>query len=251
VSPESAGAESEDTWDDEDRSLSALFSGRGLSAAFELVWIMALVLLVFWPDRDIGPYLKRQSPPLVCLGTFVSAALMLAYVNFRWGAGEFARLDPFAAFEKTRRLFYEETRPFLLCGLPRFAGHVLFLTGLCLPLFIASAGVCGVTPPVFARCLSVVMGASLVARLLGCVLQLWLSGHLWLKYYLGRLLLIVFLFAADLAVPGVSPVFSLYSLQRDGAGYGRHMMLQGGALILLTLAAHITVAHRCRKKGSS
>ena len=73
---------------DSQKSLAPLFSAKMLSVTFNTVWLIALILLIWMPRKDVHLYVKDHVMPLNFLVVFGVTLLMNTYLNLRCGRGE-------------------------------------------------------------------------------------------------------------------------------------------------------------------
>jgi hypothetical protein len=237
---------------DDENSLVSFFSERTLSITFNVMWLMALFLLLLWPKNELFQYLEDQSYPIVFLGTFVSALLMISYLNLRWGGGEFFQTDYFYILSNERVASIEEKNNFFFYGLIGFILHVVLLIFLVFPLLIASAVISGISLLVFAKAVSVLFAASLLCRMFGFVIHLLCKNHSWLKYHLARLFFILFFGISGAFASFVNPVVMIYFLHKDGKilthlpynPYLLHIITVIGTIFILSIAVSFMIPGR-------
>lgn len=244
---------------DDEKSLVPFFSEKTLSITFKFIWLLAFLLVLLWPKKELFHYLNEQSYPIAFLGTFVSALLMISYLNLRWGGAEFFQDDYFYMFSDERKTSFEEENNFFYYGLIGFIIHVSLLILLCIPILIASTVISGVPPQVFAKAISVLFSSALFCRMFGFLIHLWCRNYNWLQYHLARLFFILFFFISGAFVSFANPIIVIYFLHKDEKilshlpmdVYLLHMMAVAGMILLLSVAIPVMITHRKQEGDSS
>ncbi len=238
----------------ENRSLVPLFSPRVLSFTFTLLWVLAFILILFWPKREILAYLKEQDYPFAFLTTLVSVVLMMSYLNLRWGGAEFFLNDYFPTLTQERILFLEEELPFFTYGMIGFIIHVGLQIGLCFPLLLSTTLISGVSFSGLVKAVSILFTSALLCRTVGFFLYLYFKKNLLLKYYLARSFFILFFFASGFMVSMVSPLVMVYHLHSNKEvlfpfsmnAYLLHMMVVISLILFFSQAANLKIKHHSR-----
>jgi hypothetical protein len=238
----------------EERSLVPLFSRRTLSLTFTFLWLLAFLLVLLWPKKELFAYLREQEYPFAFLGTLVSALLMMSYLNLRWGGAEFSQNDYFSALTDERTLFLEEELPFFTYGMIGFIIHVGLQIGLCLPLLLSAPLISGVSFSNLAKAASILFTSALLCRTFGFLLYLYFGHNFSLKYYLSRAFFFLFFFASGFMVPFVNPLVMVYYLYSHEEvlfpfpmnAYLLHMMVVISLILFSSLAANLKIQLRSR-----
>ena len=244
--------------DDSQKSLAPFFSARMLSITFNMVWMLALILLIWTPRKDLDSYVSGHVVPLNFLVTFAVTLLMGTYVNLRSGRGEIFESPILVRPERGRLVTFEEERAFFSYGLWEFFLHTLFLLMILLPLLLVAAAISAISPRGLLEAVSIIFTASLLCRLFGFLMFLSWKNRPRIGYYLSRLFFLFFIFATGLFAPYANPILMLYSLYK-GRGiftpfsmdpYLFHMLIMTISILILTLANHLMVGHNKLKEKS-
>jgi len=243
--------------DDSENSLAPFFSAQMIDMMFNSIWIVCLALLIFWPTKDLFSYFQGQSIPLTSLSVFVAVLLINAYLGMRCGRGEVFPNDYFSRLARKGITTLEEKNDFFYYGLVAFSLHSLFLLAITLPFLFASAAISGISPPVFAKSLSVIFTASLLCRLFAFLMCLVFGKWSLRGYLLSRGFLIFFVFATAVFAEFANPIMIIYALYQGKEflphlpinAYGHYMLLVTGLILLLTLANQAAIKHQ-RKKAN-
>ncbi|MBW2060908.1 MAG: hypothetical protein JRI95_05015 [Deltaproteobacteria bacterium] len=241
---------------DTEKSLAPFFSPLMLSVSFNSIWILGLILLIFWPTKDLFTYFQGHKIPLNFLGVFVAALLINSYLGLRCGRGEMFAKDYFSRLGYEGVITLEEEHNFFSYGLAAFILHSIFLLLIVLPLLIVSAAVSGISMSVFFKVLTVLFTASLLCRLFAFLMYLVFGKWSFLGYLLSRGFLIFFLFVTAVFASFINPVFLIYAfyqgqelLPRSSINaYGYYMMIVTCVILLLTLANQVMIRHNKAKR---
>ncbi len=244
---------------DDEKSLVPFFSEKTTSIHFNYIWLLAVFLILLWPRNELFYYLEEQSYPTAFLATFVSALLMISYLNLRWGGGEFFQADYFYVLLNKRTASFEEENSFFSYGFVGFIIHISLLILLSLPILIASTVISGISPQAFAKAISVLFSSALFCRMFGFLIYLWCKNHNWLQYHLARLFFILFFFISGAFVSFANPIIVIYFLHKDEKilshlpmdVYLLHMMVVPGTILLLSVALHVMITHRKKERDPS
>jgi hypothetical protein len=246
------------TINDSQKSLAPFFSAKMLSITFNMTWLLALILLIWMPKKDLYLYFSRHVVPLNFLITFVVTLLMNAYVNLRCGRGEIFESPILVRPKRERLVTLEEERAFFSYGMVEFFIHTLLLLMILLPLLLISGAISAISPRGFFEALSIIFAASLLCRLFGFLMFLSWKNRPRIGYHLTRLFFYFFIFVTGLFVPYANPILMFYSLFKDRgmvtpfsmAPYPFHMLIMTLGILLLILANHL-MARQNRLKGKS
>lgn len=241
---------------DSQKSLAPLFSAKMVSITFNMVWLLALILLIWMPRKDIHIYVKDHITPLNFLVVYGAALLMNTYVNLRCGRGEIFESPMLVRPERERLLTFEEERSFISYGLVEFFFHTLLLLMIILPMLLLSAAISAVSLRGLVEALSIIFTASLLCRLFGFLMFISWKKRPRIGYYLSRLFFCFFIFATGVLSPYANPILMFYSLYKGReiimalptGTYAFHMFIITLAILILTLANHLMVRHN-RLKG--
>jgi hypothetical protein len=236
---------------DSQKSLAPLFSAKMLAITFNMVWILALILLIWMPRKDLQIYVNEQVIPLNFLAVFVATLLMNTYVNLRCGRGEIFESPILVRPERERLTTFEEERAFFSYGLVEFLIHTLLLLMILLPLLLVSAAISAISPRGLFEALSIIFTTSLLCRLFGFLMFISWKNRPRIGYYLARLFFYFFIFATGIFAPYANPVLMVYSLYngRDISTpfsfgpYTSHMLIMTLAILILSLANQLRVRH--------
>jgi hypothetical protein len=231
------------------RSLAPFFSRTMLSLAFNCVFILSLIFLLFWPYRELSAYVAGQQTPLSFLGVFTAAALINGYVGLLCGGNEAHPRDYFSRMDRKSVVTFEEERGFLTYGLVGFALHTLFLLGLQLPLLLAAAALTGVSWVDLIRALSILFITALLCRLAGFLSYLHLGAWTRFGYVTTRTFFLVFILATGLLLPAANPVLELYAIYEELpmtfapplGGYAGFLLVTLAAMLALILAVQTRI----------
>lgn len=244
---------------DDEKSLVSFFSEKTLSITFGFILLLAFSVVLLWPKKELFQYLQEQSDPILFLGTFVSALLMISYLNLRWGGAEFFQTDYYFILANGRIPSYEEEHRFLTYGLIGFILHVALLIFLVFPLLIASAVTSGISFQVFAKALSVLFGSALLCRLFGFLIHLLCKNHNWLKYQLARLFFILFFLVSGAFSSFINPIVMIYYLHKEEKilthlpfnPYLLHMVVVAGTILTLSVVINVLIPHCTQEEEPS
>ena len=236
---------------DSQKSLAPFFSAKMLSVTFNMVWLLALILLVWMPRKDVHVYVKEHVMPLNFLVVFGVALLMNTYVNLRCGCGEIFESPILMRPERQRLMTFEEERSFFSYGLIEFVFHTLLLLMIQLPLLFVSAAISAISLGGMFEVLSIIFTASLLCRFFGFLMFLSWKNRPRIGYYLSRLFFCIFIFATGIFAPYTNPILMLYSLYKGRDmltpfsvdPYASHMSTMTLAIVILILANHLMVRH--------
>ena len=210
---------------DSQKSLVPFFSAKMLSITFNMVWILALILLIWTPRKALPIYLNAQVMPLNFLAVFVATLLMNTYVNLRCGRGEIFESPILVRPERERLVTFEEERAFFSYGLVEFLFHTLLLLMILLPLLLVSAAISAISPRGLFEALSIIFTASFLCRLFGFLMFLSWKNRPRIGYHFARLFFCFFIFATGIFAPYANPILLLYSLY-NGKEINRLLGLQ-------------------------
>lgn len=244
---------------DSQKSLAPLFSAKMLSITFNIVWILALILLIGTPSRDLYIYVNEHVMPLNFLAVIVAALLMNTYVNLRCGRGEIFESPILVRPERERLSTFEEERVFFSYGLVGFLFHSLLFLMILFPLLLVSAAISSISARDFFEALSIIFTASLLCRLFGFLMFVSLKNRPRIGYYLSRLFFCAFIFATGVFAPYANPILMLYNpyTGRDISTpfsfdpHAFYMLITTLAILILTLANHLMVRHNMHKGKSN
>ena len=236
---------------DSQKSLAPIFSAKMLSITFNMVWILALILLIWTPRKALPVYLNEQVMPLNFLAVFVATLLMNTYVNLRCGRGEIFESPILVRPERERLVTFEEERAFFSYGLVEFLFHTILLLMILLPLLLVSAAISAISPRGLFEALSIIFTASFLCRLFGFLMFLSWKNRPRIGYHFARLFFCFFIFATGIFAPYANPILLFYSLYngRDISApfsfgpYAFHMIIMTLAILILTLANQLMVRH--------
>jgi hypothetical protein len=245
--------------DDSQKSLAPFFSAKMLSITFNMVWILALILLIWTPRKDLHSYVSGHMVPLNFLVTFAVTLLMSTYVNLRCGRGEIFENPILVRPERERLVTFEEERAFFPYGLGEFFIHTLLLLLILFPLLLVSAAISAISPRGLLEALSIIFAASLLCRFFGFLMFLSWKNRPRIGYYLSRLFFSFFIFATGIFAPYANPILMLYNLYKDRDivtlfsmdPYPFHMLIMTLGVLILTLANHRMVRHNRLKEKSN
>lgn len=233
----------------EGKSLAPFFSRAMLGLTFNGVFILSLILLLFWPFRELSAYMAGQKTPLAFLGVFTAAALINGYVGLLCGANEAHPKDYFSRMDRKGAVTFEEERDFLGYGLAGFVLHTLFLLGLQLPLLLAAAALTGVSWADLIRALSILVITALLCRLAGFLSYLTFGVWSRFGYVTTRSFLLVYFLATGLLLPAANPVLELYAIFEERpmtfipplGGFAGFLLVTLAAMLALILAVQIRI----------
>lgn len=197
-------------------SLDPLFSPAVAGIVSNSIWVLTLLLLVFWPQKELYRYLLKIDIPLSFLVVCEVLLLGKGYFNLAFGAGDMLADEAKYYFEPTHLVTYEELYPFLSYGLPKFVLQIGLFFIPFLPFVFISALISQVSWAGVFKCLFVIFSFALFCRLLGFAAYLKWQKQL-RSHYLTRSLLIVFLVSTLYYVPWINPIFVLYRLYFNAA----------------------------------
>ncbi|MCP4749854.1 MAG: hypothetical protein GY866_03085 [Proteobacteria bacterium] len=217
-------------------SLTPLFSPRIISNIFTGIWIVSLLLLLFWPQKDLYYYLQENAIPINFLVVFAAALLVVSYTNLSCGKGDMIHLDFISRVTRTELAPLEEERGFVLNGIFVFFVHSLFLFLPFLPVLVISAAMSKISLPVLLKSLSVLYSSSLLCRLFG--FQIYLLWGKWSQVgsIICGLFYLFFFIATGFAAPFVNPVLLIFNFFK-GRDVVSHFSMRPYPLYLVVVAS--------------
>jgi len=244
---------------DSEKSLGPFFSPMMVSITFNCVWIIGVLLVALWPQKDLFHYLHGHKIPLTFLGTFVGTLLINSYVNLRCGRGEIFPKNIFSKMVREDVTTLEEEHEFLSYGFIQAILHVAFFILLAFPLLIFSANISGISFTVFSKALSIMFTASLLCRLFSFLVYL-LFGRWSLTGYLStRIFFVFFFFATGAFAAFVNPILLIYALYKGEEiltgssmnAYPYYIMIVTAAILMVTLINHAIIKRNIFKERST
>jgi hypothetical protein len=241
---------------DTEKFLAPFFSPRILSITFNCIWILGLLLMLLWPQKDLFNFIEEQKIPLNFLGIFGATLLINSYVNLRFGRGEMSPDDFFIGTARKEVVTFEEEHDFLANGLVEFLLHTLLLLLLLLPILVFSATISSVTPQIFVKAFSILFTSSVLCRMFGFLMYLLCGKRNLVGYLLARIFFISFVFATGFFAAFVNPILLIRSLHRGEeilgrfsmSAYSLHMIIVTSAILFLTLANQAMVRRAMHKE---
>ena len=194
------------------RSLNYLLNPSLVALLSYGIWFLAILLIVFWPQKEITEYLLNNDIPINFLVVAEVILVGSAYINLICGRGEFMRgyLNPYLP---TPLATWEETRNFLTYGLVKFTTLTVFMLLPYLPFLLIAASLSQVSWSGLFKGMSIILSFSLLCHLFGFVTYLqW--GINMISHYLSRVLLLAFLSSTYFIAPWINPVTLLYDLHQ-------------------------------------
>jgi len=245
--------------DDSEKSLAPFFSPMMLSITFNCVWIFGLLLLVFWPQKELFYFLRDHKIPLAFLGVFVGTLLISSYVNLRCGRGEI--FQKYLSFRMVREgvITLEEKYDFLSYGLVQSMLHNIFFILLAFPFLMLSATISGISFQVFAQALSILFTAPLLCRLLSFLIYLLLGRWGLVGFVLTRFFFVFFFVATGAFAAFANPILLIYAFYRGEEiltgfqinAYPLYIMIVTSAILILTLVNNAIMRHNILKERST
>lgn len=241
---------------DGEKSLGPFFSPMMLSITFNCVWIIGLLLVVLWPQRDLFHYVHGHKIPLTFLGTFVGTLLINSYVNLRCGRGEIFPKNIFSKMVREGVITFEEEHEFLSYGFVQSILHVAFFMLLAFPLLIFSANISGLSFTVFSKALSILFTASLLCRLFSFLGYLLFGRWSLMGYLSARIFYIFFFFVTGAFAAFVNPILLIYALHKGEeiftgssmSAYSSYIMIITAAILIVTLINHTIIKRNIFKE---
>ena len=238
------------------RSLNPLFSAGMATIVSNSIWVFTILLLVFWPQRELPTYLIKIDIPLSFLVICEVLLLGKGYFNLAFGAGDMLADEAKYYFEPVHTTTYEELRPFLSYGLPKFVLQIVLFFIPFLPFVFISALISQVSWRGVFQCLGVIFSFSLFCRLLGFAAYLKWQKAL-RSHYLTRSLLIVFWVATLYYLPWINPIFVVYHLYLDAHSLGTtsvkahtiYWSFMGMGTMLFIVINHVLVQQNLSQKA--
>ena len=245
--------------DESEKTLAPFFSPTMLTAAFHSVWVVAGMLVLFWPRQPLYRFIETGKGPLVFFMVFAAALISTAYISLMCGRGEIIKPDSFSEYRK-EVIVHEKERNFFLYGLVSFLSHTLFLMVPILPVFIISASISGITTGVFLNALWIVYTASLFCRLFAFLMYLFWGRYRMEGYLLSRLFIVLYLLATTIFLPALSPIRFLYTFnfEMDSGidylqigSYSFYMLSLGLAMLSLIFLCHMLIKRHIKREELS
>ena len=192
------------------RTLNYLFNPSLVAMLFHGTWFLAILLIVFWPQKVKTEYLLTNNIPINFL--VIAGALLVGsvYINLICGRGEFmpGYLNPYILSNEAT---WEETRTFLTYGLIKFTAQTILILLPYLPFLLIAATLSQVSWSGLFKAFSIILSFSLLSRLYGFVTYLqW--GTTMISHYSSRVVLLIFLVCTFFFAPWINPLFLLYDL---------------------------------------
>ena len=213
------------------------------------VWILGVIILIFWPQRELPSYLIEHEVPFNFLITFDALLFGSLYVNLLCGRGEMMIAETYV-YQREPPVTREESENFFTYGFVRFFIQTCLFLLPFLPFLWISGLLSQASPQGIFKSLVVIASFSLCCRLIGFVTYLlWsieLKGH-----YSSRILIIVFLGATFYYVPWINPLRLIYDLHRHAEklvttsfnSYSVYLMFITSVILVLTIFAQMLI-HR-------
>lgn len=244
---------------DSEKSLSPFFSPMMVSITFNCVWIIGVLLLALWPQKELFHYLHGHKIPLIFLVTFVGTLMINSYVNLRCGRGEIFPKNIFSKMVREGVTTLEEEHEFLSYGFVQSILHVAFFILLAFPLLIFSANISGISLTVFSKTLSIMFTASLLCRLFSFLVYLVFGRWSLTGYLSARIFYIFFLFATGAFAAFVNPILLIYALYRGEEiptgssmnAYSYYMMIVTAAILIVILVNHAIIKRNILQERST
>ena len=214
------------------------------------IWSLGILLLVFWPQKEIPEYFLNNEIPINFLVIAEVLLLGSVYVNLICGRGEFMRgyLNPYLS---PPLVTWEESRDFLKYGLLKLTIQTFLILLPFLPFLFIAASLSQVSWNGFFKGVSIILSFSLLCRLFGFLTHLYWGINL-KAHYSSRFLLLAFLGITYFFAAWISPLALLYDLHRHANeivtnplnSYTVYLTFTALMIGLLILTIHILLRHR-------
>ena len=245
--------------DDTEKSLVPFFAPTMLSITFNCVLIFGLLLLVFWPYKELFDFIRGHRIPLTFLGVFAGTLLISSYVNLACGRGEIFPRDLFSRMIREGVITLEEKYNFLSYGLVQSILHNIFFIFLAFPLLMLSATISGISLQVFAQALSILFTAPLLCRLVSFLIYLLFGRRSLVGFILAKLFFVFFFFATGAFAAFANPILLIYAFHSGEEiltgfqinSYSLYIMLVTSAILILTLINNAIIRHNIPKERSA
>ena len=242
--------------DDSEKSLSPFFSPMMLNITFNCVWIFGVLLLAFWPQKELFHYLQGNRYPLTFLSVFVGTLLISSYVNLRCGRGEIYPKNIFSRMLREGTATHEDENDFLSYGFIQIILHAVFFVLLALPLLILSAAISGISLRAFFQGLSILVTTPVLCRLVSFFVYTLLGRWSFIGFLFTRIFFAFFFFATWVWVDYANPIRLLYAIHIGGRGptvfqisaYSFYILTMMSAILILTLINNAIIRHRILKE---
>ncbi len=231
-----------------EESLAPFFSKMVLSASFTSVVIIGVLLLVTWPRQPLSGFIVSNEIPLSYFLTFAATLIIYCYVNMSCGCGDMNQRGFFIVKYRTDKSTFEEKIDFFQYGLIAFLFHTLVLLLPFLPLLILAASISAVSFIIFIKAVFILYTASLLCRMFGFMLYLFLGRLSTIGFFVALAFIIVFIFGTFTFAPFINPLKLLYFLYESpdklNSPFVLYMVIVIAAILLLVLVNHMLVRRR-------
>ena len=176
------------------------------------IWILGVVTLVFWPQKELHTYLFKNEIPLNFLIVCEILLLGSAYLNLICGHGEII-IEDTQAFYQRPVVTLEESKNFFTYGLIKFLIQTFIILIPFFPFMMIAAVLVQMPWSGIVRGVIIIYSFSLLCRLLGFLAYL-IWGRGLAGYYSSRLFILVFLGGTFYYVGWVNPIVLIYDLHQ-------------------------------------
>ncbi len=182
---------------------------------FNSVLIVCVLLVLFWPWKNLFSFASQQKIPLTFFQVFTATLVILAYIHLRCGRGEMVKSNYSASTYSKEVSSFEIEQDFLKYGLVEFAMHVILLLLPFLPLLMLAASVSAIPLLHFLNACAIVLATTLFCRLFGFFIYLLVGSFSSLGYFCSRIFLALYLFATITLAPAINPIVNIYRFNKN------------------------------------
>ncbi len=249
--------------DESEKTLAPFFSPMMLSASFHCLWMVAGLLLLFWPRQALFHFMGTNKGPMTFFLIFTATLITNSYLNLRCGRGEMIPSDVLSEYRK-EPVAFEKERDFFQYGLIAFLLHTSLLMMPFIPLFVLSASISGITGSVLLKAAFIVYTTSLLCRMFGFLMYLFWGRFRMEGYLCSRLFVVIFIFVTAAFAPSFSAIRILYALNQGlnhnlttgvaHSGYNSYVSYMltviSGSIVLMLLCQLLVRRHMNKEKRS-
>ncbi|MGD8291963.1 MAG: hypothetical protein PVF37_09665 [Desulfobacterales bacterium] len=206
--------------DESEKSLAPFFSKPVLDAVMASAVIVGAVLVVFWTHRPLSDLILTGSEPKFFFLIFATALVVNSYVNLCCGGGSLVRKGYHMINYPTDTVTHEKEINFFGYGLIEFLLHAILLLLPLLPLLSLAVFSSALSMITFMAAIFVLYTTALFCRMSGFLVYLLWGRSSTLGYFVGRVIMIFFVFATALFAPAINPLQLLYRLNHSPQNLG-------------------------------
>ena len=232
-----------------DAALVPLLSTNLLSLLFNALWIIALFMFIFWPQKSYYLYFREKDAPINFLVVYLSILLVVSFISLRSGKGEFINQDFSERMTRSETTTDDESHGFLSFGLIRAIFQTFCFCLPFIPVLITSAALSEISMTMLWRSFVVLYTSALLCRLMGFLIYL-IFGK-WNQF--GTLIswgvYVTFFVGTGYFAPFANPILLIYHYFRGTKGFfipedqtqSLYLIAIASAILVLTLLCSVKI----------